>query len=86
LGNTRAVTDLCVIDMPLLDTRVAKNLIADLVLQILSFVAESERENIRTRQAEGIAAAKLRGDVLVLSQGLCRSAFPNCIRHGEIKK
>lgn len=57
--------DLCVLDMPLLDTRVAKDLIgtfiADLVLQILSFVAESERENIRARQAEGIAAAKLRG-------------------------
>lgn len=57
--------DICVIDMPLLDTRTAKDLmgtfIADLVLQILSFVAESERENIRQRQAEGIAAAKARG-------------------------
>lgn len=57
--------DICVIDMPLLDTRTAKDLmgtfIADLVLQILSFVAESERENIRQRQAEGIAAAKQRG-------------------------
>jgi DNA invertase Pin-like site-specific DNA recombinase len=57
--------DICVIDMPLLDTRTAKDLmgtfIADLVLQILSFVAESERENIRQRQAEGIAAAKRRG-------------------------
>ena len=52
-------------DMPLLDTRRGKDLmgtfIADLVLQILSFVAESERENIRKRQAEGIAAAKKRG-------------------------
>lgn len=57
--------DICVIDMPLLDTRNGKDLmgtfIADLVLQILSFVAQSERENIRKRQAEGIAAAKTRG-------------------------
>lgn len=58
-------TDICVIDMPLLDTRQGKDLmgtfIADLVLQILSFVAQSERENIRKRQAEGIAAAKAKG-------------------------
>jgi DNA invertase Pin-like site-specific DNA recombinase len=57
--------DLAVIDMPLLDTRRGKDLmgtfIADLVLQILSFVAQNERENIRKRQAEGIAAAKARG-------------------------
>jgi len=57
--------DICVIDMPLLDTRRDKDLmgtfIADLVLQILSFVSQSERENIRKRQAEGIAAAKARG-------------------------
>ncbi len=57
--------DICVIDMPLLDTRQGKDLmgtfIADLVLQILSFVAQSERENIRKRQAQGIAAAKERG-------------------------
>lgn len=57
--------DVCVLDMPLLDTRRGKDLmgtfIADLVLQILSFVAQSERENIRTRQAQGIAAAKARG-------------------------
>lgn len=57
--------DICVIDMPLLDTRNGKDLmgtfIADLVLQILSFVAQSERENIKKRQAEGIAAAKSRG-------------------------
>ena len=59
--------DICVLDMPLLDTRQGKDLlgtfIADLVLQILSFVAQSERENIRKRQAEGIAAAKARGVV-----------------------
>ena len=57
--------DVCVLDMPLLDTRNGKDLmgtfIADLVLQILSFVAQSERENIKTRQAQGIAAAKARG-------------------------
>ena len=57
--------DICVIDMPLLDTRNGKDLmgtfIADIVLQILSFVAQSERENIKKRQSEGIAAAKKRG-------------------------
>ena len=57
--------DVVVIDMPLLDTRVYKDLmgtfIADLVLQVLSFVAENERENIRKRQEEGIKAAKLKG-------------------------
>lgn len=57
--------DICVIDMPLLDTRQGKDLmgtfIADLVLQILSFVAQNERENIRKRQLQGIAAAKKKG-------------------------
>jgi len=57
--------DICVIDMPLLDTRNGKDLmgtfIADLVLQILSFVAQNERESIRKRQEQGIAAAKARG-------------------------
>ncbi len=57
--------DIVVIDMPLLDTRKEKNLlgtfISDLVLALLSFCAESERENIRLRQAEGIKAAKARG-------------------------
>ena len=58
-------TDILVLDMPLLDTRHGKDLlgtfIADLVLQILSFVAEAERNHIRERQAQGIAAAKRRG-------------------------
>jgi len=57
--------DIVVIDMPLLDTRRDKDLlgtlIADLVLSLISFVAQSERENIRQRQAEGIAAGKARG-------------------------
>lgn len=57
--------DICVLDMPLLDTRNGKDLmgtfIADLVLQILSFVAQSERESIHRRQEQGIAAAKSRG-------------------------
>ena len=57
--------DICVIDMPLLDTRRGKDLVgtflSDIVLQILSFVAENERTNIRQRQAEGIAAAKAKG-------------------------
>jgi DNA invertase Pin-like site-specific DNA recombinase len=57
--------DIVVLDMPLLDTRRGKDLlgtfISDLVLQLLSFVAENERTNIKQRQAEGIAAAKARG-------------------------
>lgn len=57
--------DIVVLDMPLLDTRRGKDLIgtflSDIVLQVLSFVAENERTNIRQRQAEGIAAAKARG-------------------------
>ena len=57
--------DVVVIDMPLLDTRVYKDLmgtfIADLVLQVLTLVAENERVNIRKRQEEGIKAAKLKG-------------------------
>ncbi len=70
LEQWRAITkekdvDIVVIDMPLLDTRRGKDLmgtfISDLVLQILSFVAENERINIKQRQAEGIAAAKAKG-------------------------
>ena len=57
--------DIAVIDMPLLDTRNGKDLmgtfIADIVLQILSFVAQTERDSIRKRQTEGIAAAKAKG-------------------------
>ena len=57
--------DIVVLDMPLLDTRRGRDLmgafLADIVLQVLSFVAENERTNIRQRQAEGIAAAKAKG-------------------------
>lgn len=57
--------DVVVLDMPLLDTRRGKDLmgtfLSDIVLQVLSFVAENERTNIRQRQAEGISAAKARG-------------------------
>lgn len=58
--------DIVVLDMPLLDTRqtgrdLTGTFVADLVLQILSYVAQTERENIKQRQKEGIAAAKLRG-------------------------
>ena len=57
--------DIVVLDMPLLDTRRGKDLmgtfLSDIVLQVLSFVAENERTNIRQRQAEGIAVAKARG-------------------------
>ena len=57
--------DIAGLDMPLLDTRRGKDLmgtfLSDIVLQVLSFVAENERDNIRKRQAEGIAAAKARG-------------------------
>ena len=58
-------TDIVVLDMPILDTRQYKDVlgtfIADLVLQVLSFVAEQERDNIRTRQKEGIEVAKAKG-------------------------
>lgn len=68
LDEWRRITrkaNIVVLDMPLLDTTAGKDLtgkfIADLVLQILSYVAESERERIRTRQKEGIAIAKAKG-------------------------
>ena len=64
LTKEKAV-DIVVLDMPLLDTRRGKDLmgtfLSDIVLQVLSFVAENERVNIRQRQAAGIAAAKARG-------------------------
>ena len=76
LVNNKSV-DIMVIDMPLLDTRVeGRNLvgkfISDIVLQILSFVAENERDNIKKRQAEGIRIAKLKGKHL----GRPRTSLP----------
>ena len=82
--------DICVIDMPLLDTRNGKDLmgtfIADLVLQILSFVAQSERENIKKRQAQGIAAAKAKGVKFGRPEKSVPDDFPRLIRDWEKNK
>lgn len=82
--------DICVIDMPLLDTRTCKDLmgtfIADLVLQILSFVAQSERENIRKRQAQGIAAAKAKGVHMGRPVKVVPANFEELIKMWEKKK
>ena len=66
--------DIVVLDMPLLDTRrkgqdLTGTFISDMVLQILSYVAQTERENIKQRQMEGIAAAKLRSQVWKTENG-----------------
>lgn len=82
--------DICVLDMPLLDTRQGKDLldtfIADLVLQILSFVAQSERENIKKRQAEGIAAAKAKGVKFGRPESKVPTDFGKIIRQWEHKQ
>ena len=82
--------DICVIDMPLLDTRNGKDLmgtfIADLVLQILSFVAQSERENINKRQAEGIAAAKAKGVKFGRPEKAVPDDFGKIVKAWEQKK
>ncbi len=82
--------DICVIDMPLLDTRQGKDLmgtfIADLVLQILSFVAQSERENIKKRQAEGIAAAKAKGICFGRPVKNIPDDFGQLVKHWEKKE
>ena len=71
-----------VLDMPLLDTGQAKDLtgtlIADIVLQLLSYVAQTERELIRQRQAEGIAAAKARGVKFGRKAMAVPTAFEDC--------
>lgn len=82
--------DICVLDMPLLDTRQGKDLlgtfIADLVLQILSFVAQSERENIKKRQEEGIAAAKARGVRFGRPEKQIPDNFINIVAYWKNKK
>lgn len=82
--------DICVMDMPLLDTRNGKDLmgtfIADIVLQILSFVAQSERDNIKKRQAEGIAAAKARGVKFGRPEKRVPEDFPRLIQEWEKNK
>jgi DNA invertase Pin-like site-specific DNA recombinase len=82
--------DICVLDMPLLDTQNGKDLmgafIADLVLQILSFVAQSERENIKKRQMEGIAAAKARGVKFGRPEKTAPDDFGKIVKAWEQKK
>ncbi len=82
--------DICVIDMPLLDTRNGKDLmgtfIADLVLQILSFVAQNERENIRKRQAQGIAVAKAKGIKFGRPEIILPDNFEELIHEWEKKR
>ncbi len=76
--------DIVVFDMPLLDTRNGKDLlgtfISDIVLQLLSFVAENERTNIKQRQAEGIAAAKARGVKFGRPSVPCPCDFPYVVK------
>lgn len=82
--------DICVIDMLLLDTRNGKDLmgtfIADLVLQILSFVAESERENIKKRQQQGSIAAREKGVVFGRPELVLPDNFPKIIKDWERRK
>jgi len=82
--------DIVVIDMPLLDTRNGKDLvgtfIADVVLQLLSFVAQNERENIRKRQAQGIAAAKAKGKHMGRPNKSMPDNFGTLVRQWERKQ
>ena len=82
--------DIYVLDMPLLDTRRGKDLmgtfLSDIVLQVLSFVAENERLNIRQRQAEGIAAARARGVHLGRPSKKTPEDFPEIVRQWERKE
>lgn len=82
--------DICVLDMQMLDTRTGKDLlgtfIADLVLQVLSFAAQNERENIRKRQKEGIAAARARGVRFGRPEKAVPDNFGKIVRGWEQKK
>lgn len=82
--------DLYIMDMPILDTRRDKNLlgtfISDLVLALLSYVAENERNNIRQRQAEGIAAAKARGIHFGRKPNPLPDNFYDAYQHWKMKK
>lgn len=82
--------DICVLDMPLLDTRRGKDLVgtflSDIVRQVLSFVAENERANIRQRQAEGIAAARLRGVRFGRPPAALPENFPDVYERWKAKK
>lgn len=82
--------DIVVLDMPLLDTRRGKDLmgtfLSDIVLQVLSFVAENERANIRQRQAEGIAAAKAKDVKFGRPKKQLPVDFDKIVREWEEKK
>lgn len=82
--------DIVVLDMPLLDTRRGKDLVgtflSDIVLQVLSFVAQNERENIRSRQAQGIAAARDRGVHLGRPEKAVPENFAQIVRDWEDRK
>ena len=82
--------DIVVLDMPLFDTRRGKDLmgtfLSDIVLQVLSFVAENERTNVRQRQAEGIAAAKKEAFVLGDLQNQYRKIFMKYINSRKMVK
>lgn len=81
---------ICVLDMPLLDTRKGGDLlgrfIADLVLQILAYVAQTEREAIRKRQAEGIACAKARGVRFGRARRALPEDFGEYVQHVDLKE
>lgn len=83
-------TDIKVLDMPLLDTRQGRDLtgtfIADIVLQLLSYVAQTERENIRQRQLEGISAAHARGVRFGRPQIVCPDTFESIYHKWRDKK